>query len=435
MTTVRTVARPQGRQPSPRPIWQKNAAVAVTAAVVVFLVAWYQVKNNQAVDKPLWMADIKIYLGAAHQQLQGGDPWALNAQGWSYLYPPPTPWLFAPLTKLSMNTVGLLYTTLNVTLLGYVVWAVLRRVMPGSPRRVLLTAVALIPVCSWFGPVADSLLLGNVDLLIMALVIADFVELRTTKAHGLLIGIATVLKFQSGLFVLFMLLDRRLRPALTATVTFLVVNLATLAAQPSQSRHYWSTVFPHLSERMGGLPQAIYSNSFLSTLVRVTHDETVARFLWIPLCGVVLVAAAVVMHRASRRDDEILAVVVCGLVSVTITSLSWVHYWVWIVPLAVFLLVRSVQRGSAPLACATLGLLAVFHARTYRFADITPMGMEGWLHDLSLVQQLETSMYALGTLAVIPVCLYYLRAVVPREEAAPAIQEKPTLLAAPRAGS
>ncbi|GAA2329631.1 hypothetical protein SVIO_025960 [Streptomyces violaceusniger] len=382
---------------------------AALTALVVFLVAWYDVKSAQAVDKPLWMADLRVYLGAAHNLTRGDDPWALNAQGWSYLYPPPTPWLFVPLTKIGLNSAGLLYTVVNVALLGYVVWAVLRRLMPGSPRRVLLLTVTALPVCSWFGPVADSLLLGNVDLLIMGLVIADFVQLRSTKAHGVLIGIAIALKLQSGLFVVFMLLDRRLRPALTATATFLSVSLASLAVQPDLSRHYWSTVFPHLSERMGGAPQAIYSNSFLSALVRVTHDGTIARVIWIPLCAVVIVAGAVVMYRASRRDDEILAVVVCGLVSVSITSLAWVHYWVWIVPLAVFLLVRSVQRRSVPLACAALALAAVFHARTYRFADLLPLGMDGWLHDMSLVQQLETSLYALATLAVIPVCLYYLR--------------------------
>ena len=415
-------------QPSRLPAWQKNALLGGYAAVVALLVAWHHYKTDLALDKPLWMADLHIYLDAADRMLRDVAPYEIAPQGWSYLYPPATLWLFAPLTKLSAHGGAFLFTVANVVVLGYVVWAVLRRTVSWPPRRVLFLAVTAVPVLSWFGPVTESLLLGQVDLFVMALVIADFVHLRPTRAHGVLIALATVIKLQSGLFVVFLLLGRRVRPAVTATATFLVVSLLSLAAQPGLSRTYWGTVFPHISDRMGP-PQAIYSNSFLSTLTRVTHDTAVARAIWIPLCAVFLIAVAVVMRRAVRHDDELLAVAVCGLAGVAITSLAWVHHWVWTVPLAVYLLVRAVQRQSVPLGAAVLALLSVFHARAYRFTDIVSLDLGRQLKDMNAAQQLELSAYALATIAVLPVCLYYLRSVRSAGPDAPAERK---VLALPR---
>jgi alpha-1,2-mannosyltransferase len=405
------------------PDWQRTTAAAVFAAIVVFLTAWYDVKFAQGTEKPLWMADLKVYLDAARHLVAGGDPWAQNPLGWSYLYPPPTPWMFVPLTKMSVDAAGLIYTVIGVACLGYVIWAALRHVMPAHPRRVFLLAVSVLPFCTWFGPVVDSLELGNIDLIILALLIADFTHLRHTRAHGVLIGIATLIKLQSGLFVVFLLLDKRFRSSINATAVFLVVSLAALVAQPDLSRHYWTSVFPHLSERMGGAPEALYSYSFLSALTRITHDHDIARAIWLPLCAIVLVAGAVLMRRACRNGDEFLAVVLCGLISVSITSLAWVHYWVWLVPLTIVLLVRSVQRGSVPLAVATLGIAAVVHTRTYRFGDLQPLGMNGWLNGLSPLQQLETSTYAIATLAVLPLYHFYLRYVAPEKGIAQNITE------------
>ncbi|MEU8877680.1 glycosyltransferase family 87 protein [Streptomyces javensis] len=419
--------------PVQTPRWQKKAALTGYAAAVALLVAWYHYKTDLALDKPLWMADLNIYLDAAGRMLHDAAPYAIAPQGWSYLYPPATLWLFAPLTKLPAHGGAFLFTVVNVAALGYVTWAVLRRVVSWPPRRVLIVAVTAVPVLSWFGPVTENLLLGQVDLIVMALVIADFAHLRPTRAHGALIALAAAIKLQSGLFVVFLLLGRRVRPAVTATVTFLVVNLLSFAAQPGLSRTYWGTVFPHISDRMGP-PQAIYSGSFLSALARDTHDLTVARVIWTPLCAAFLIAVALVMHRAARYDDELLAVAVCGLAGVAITSLAWAHYWVWMVPLAVYLLVRAVQRRSVPLGAAVLALVSVFHARAYRFTDIVSLDLGRQLEGMNLAQQLELSAYAVATLAVIPVCLYYLRLVRTVGTAEPAVRTEGKALALPRTG-
>src|SRR5438094_690100 len=88
---------------------------------------------------------------------------------------------------------------------------------PIALPRVLLVLSGL---ALWLQPVHDSLDQGQVNLLIMLLVIAGFS--LGGRAAGPLIGIAAAIKLTPAIFIVYLLLIRRIRDAVTACVIFVI---------------------------------------------------------------------------------------------------------------------------------------------------------------------------------------------------------------------
>jgi len=71
--------------------------------------------------------------------------------------------------------------------------------------------------------------------------------------------------------------------------------------------------------------------------------------------GAAGLAVAVLAH---RRGEELLALILCGLLSAAVAPFAWSHHYVWFVPLAV-LLARYALDGSRAAGTALAGLLVV----------------------------------------------------------------------------
>ncbi|MEO3826825.1 glycosyltransferase 87 family protein [Actinomadura sp. B10D3] len=208
-------------------------------------------------------------------------------------------------------------------------------------RRVSLTLAAAAGLL--LEPVWHSFFLGQVNLFLLALVLADMHRVALGRPAGIGIGIATAVKLTPAVFVVLLLLTRRTKDAVTATATFAVCTLLAYAIAPEASRLYWLHTFYDTSRV--GVPY-ISNQSPYGALTRILRgtaevgDWYTAVPLTIGVLGLLLAAAW------ARRGDWLSATAVTGVTGLLVSPISWAHHWVWVVP-ALAVLLRDNGRRAA----------------------------------------------------------------------------------------
>ena len=72
---------------------------------------------------------------------------------------------------------------------------------------------------------------------------------------------------------------------------------------------------------------------------------TAARPVWLALAVVLLAATLTVAVLAVRRQENLLAITLCGLAGSAVSPFAWNHHWVCLVPLAICI-GRELRRGN-----------------------------------------------------------------------------------------
>jgi alpha-1,2-mannosyltransferase len=300
----------------------------------------------QAVVLALWPAahvlliDLQVYVaGGAH--LLAGEP--LYAGGvlldLPFVYPPIAAVLFAPLTFVPLTLLKIAWTVVGVALLV----AVVRRCAPGLPPG---TIVLLVALALWLDPVRTTLYLGQVNVVLLALVVLDLT--RRSRWTGVGLGIAAAVKLTPLLFVAYLLLTRRFRAAATALATFVGATALGVLVAPADSAQYWLRGTFLAADRISAV--AGPSNHALAgTLGRLVGEHAA---LALGLSALLAVATLLV----ARRLPTTWALTVVGLGSAAAAPFAWSHHYVWCVPLVVLLAVR---RRWVPLAATLLVTAAV----------------------------------------------------------------------------
>ena len=183
------------------------------------------------------MPDLAVYRQGVSLLLEGVDPYGrpLGIGQLPYIYPPFSLIAFLPLEILSPGVEML--AVLNTLLLGVVIWAVLRSYpRTGYARFLGITAEqavlgsALLVGAQWLQPVGSNIVLGQVNVVLMAMVVVDLLVV-TPKWRGLLTGVAAMVKLTPLVFLLYPIWvrDRRtLANVIIASAGCLVLSVATM---------------------------------------------------------------------------------------------------------------------------------------------------------------------------------------------------------------
>lgn len=302
--------------------------IGIVLVVGTAWIAWRLRNLGMPIDLAVYRAGGEHVLrGTDIYVLQSGNP-VIEAFGRGYVlrnsfsYPPFAALAFVPLALLSTQvaTLGWLFTSLvallQVTRIGF--GALL------SERRSLnmgLLAGALV----FTAPVTDALFFGQIDLLILLLVLVDCT--RTTRYRGVATGLATALKLSPGLFILFFLLTRRWDAAKRAMVTFATATALAWGLLPGSSWAYWTDP-SSVVRRVGGLASTT-NQSLNGALLRLGAPAWV-----LPVTvAIVAVAGLGVARVQHERGETLAAACAVGLVTLLIAPVSWIHHAVWIVPI------------------------------------------------------------------------------------------------------
>ena len=196
----------------------------------------------------------------------------------------------------------------------------------------------------WLGPVQQTLDLGQVNLVLMLLVLADLSLPDRARFKGIGLGLAAGFKLTPLIFVLYLLLTRRFRAAAVALSTFAATIAASLVLLPGPAREFWFGGLFLNSRRTGN--NAYVGNQSLHGMLARLVGETAASQL--PRAALpVLAGLAGVLLAAwwSRRGQEAIGILTCALAGLLASPISWAHHWVWAAPSD-----AGGGRGGGPLA-------------------------------------------------------------------------------------
>jgi alpha-1,2-mannosyltransferase len=201
----------------------------------------------------------------------------------------------------------------------------------------LLAVVAIAGMA--LEPFVRTILLGQVNLYLMAAVVIDCLVIRSSR-RGWLVGVAAGIKIVPGVFVLYFVLQRDWRSAMRAACGFLLTVVCGAIVAPQDSLRYWT----------GGLfgishwgPAAVVdgkNQSLVGELTRISQNPTPLRVTELVLFVAALALAAAAARRQLRSGDEVAALTAVAIGGLLASPLSWTHHWVWCVPAIMVLVSR-----------------------------------------------------------------------------------------------
>lgn len=282
---------------------------------------------------PGHFADISVYRAEAEALSQGIDLYGpLPGVHGLATYPPFAAVMFMWLLLVPSVAAGALSFLLNVGLVGLASYLSLRRLTSVSVD--LHVAVPLLAaVALWSEPVMLNNNFGQINLLILCLVLWDFSLPEGSRLRGVGVGLAAALKVTPAIFILYLVVTRRFRAALGAVVTLLATLLVSTLLAPTSTWAYWTH---HVFDptRVGRLENSV-NQSVRGWIVRAGHTVDTAALATLAV-AVVLVAGMSSAAYCYRRQGDAAAVLVVALTGFLVSPISWSHHWVWCVPLMAF---------------------------------------------------------------------------------------------------
>ncbi|MGA9871361.1 MAG: glycosyltransferase 87 family protein [Rhodococcus sp. (in: high G+C Gram-positive bacteria)] len=349
--------------------------------------------NYYRIDLDVYRIGGEVF--ASGSPLYGQMPPTALGNTLPFTYPPIAAVLFAPLSLVSLFTAGLVVTVLSLTALFFTIVLTLRS-LGYSPRTLLLwTAVAVFAASMILEPVFSTLDYGQINIILMAFVAADCLPRKTPWPRGVLIGFVAAVKLTPAVFVLYFLLRKDFRAAITAGIGFLAFTALGFVITLSDSFTYWTDTLID-SDRIGR-PAYPANQSITGVLARMGLDDTVRSGVWIVLSCCLLAVAAVAMRRAFAAHEAALALSINALFGLLVSPVSWSHHWVWVVPFLVTLATLAYRRRNYPvLAFVALGALLLHFAPHWRLAPGRSSGLDWPVWD-----QVAASSYVWWGLAAI----------------------------------
>ena len=303
--------------------------------------------------------------------------------GLKFTYPPFAAMVFTILLLPSWTLLLKLSVAANIVALAVAIWATLGGLgyRAGLARLggTLLLAGALL----WTEPVQRTIYLGQIELLLTALIMWDLGQPDRRWWKGAGVGIAAGIKLVPLIFIPYLLLTRRYRQAGVALGTFAATAVLGAAVLPADSRAWWLDGL-FLKGSRTGFPGWEGNQSLQGLIVRLCGSIAAGQPVWLVAAAVTVIvgiASAVVLDRAGHRTVGVLT---CALTGLLVSPISWDHHWVWIVPGVTVLVVYGIRarRWLRWTYLAAAGLLAAIFGAWPGFLWGEPLDLGGFSEGL-----------------------------------------------------
>ena len=298
-----------------------------------------------------------------------------------FTYAPIAAIIFAAGSLLSWLVLRWVMTIISLAALLLSVWLTFGAL--GYPSRRVRAAATLLVAAAALAtePVQQNLALGQINLLLMLLVVMDLTQSRPRWWNGAGIGLAAGIKLVPLIFIPYLLLTGRFRQAAVAVGTFAATIGIGYAVLPGASARYW----------WDGLFLNANRITFLGTRGNQSLHGMITRFIgsvngsggaWLAAAitvAIVGVVAAAVLYRAGHPVPGMLA---CALTGLLVSPLSWDHHWVWVAPGLAYVghrAARARDRARGTWWAAVVTLFAVFAAFPRFWSGKAPLVPTGWI--------------------------------------------------------
>jgi alpha-1,2-mannosyltransferase len=257
-----------------------------------------------------------------------------------FTYPPFASLLFVPLTHLRSRVDQILFTWLSLAALFALLAVCLRVTCPRLERRaVAWWALVLLTPAGLLDPARETLVLGQINLLLAAGVTADMTLIRPQR-KGIFVGLAAAIKMTPILLIPYLVVTRQTRAGRRALGTFVAAAALAAAASPGASWIYW-TRDAWRPGRAGWLPW-IGNQGAAGAVERVMH-HALSTVPMLALCGGIVGVGLYLAVQLYQPSLPMLGFLVMEVTESLASPVSWAHHMIWVIPLLAWL-VLAVDR-------------------------------------------------------------------------------------------
>ncbi|WP_432982547.1 glycosyltransferase 87 family protein [Dactylosporangium sp. CA-233914] len=336
--------------------WRKAARwvlLGLFVALVVYGHIWYRNRHD-------WF-DLGIYRQAVNWWLDGHDLYDFvkpdDTQGTlGFTYPPFGALILVPFAVLPWTGAVVLYSVITIAALLITTYWLLAPVARAKGWGLPFAMILALAVISALEPVRENYTFGQINMVLVLLVLADLLVLlpRGSRWAGVLIGLAAAIKLTPAIFIVYLLISRRYRAGLTAIASAAAASLVAFAVGPRASIDFWTDALWQ-GEGIGSAAYT-FNQSFYGMLARLSAPHDPNRLVWAVL---VLAALGFGLWRARRAalvGDEVVGLTITGIVGCLISPITWVHHIYWFVPALIVLAASRRHAWFAVLIALTVGL-------------------------------------------------------------------------------
>ncbi|MDG4763096.1 glycosyltransferase 87 family protein [Solwaraspora sp. WMMD406] len=321
-----------------------------------------------AFGRPYNFFDMRIYHGAVVWWASGAELYEFVAPDTTlgFTYPPFGGITMLPMALLPMVAAGWVNVVLSVAALTVVLAVLLGPIADrcGWPRW-FVVALA-VPLAVAIEPARETLGYGQVNLLLFGLIIADLVALRWRAAPvphrlstggplrrlffsgiwaGAGIGLATSIKLTPALFIVYFLVTKQWRAAMTAIGTAAAVTTGTILVAAHESTVYFTSIIWDTGRV--GVADMTPNQSLAGVLARLYDSMQAPGLLWLSFASLVLALGLSRAAHSHADGDELTAFTLIGLTANVISPISWSHHLVFVIPAIIVLADAALRRRSA----------------------------------------------------------------------------------------
>jgi alpha-1,2-mannosyltransferase len=272
-----------------------------------------------------------------------------------FTYPPFAAVVFAVVSLVPWRVLPPLSVGANIAALLAALWFTFGGL--GYRRGLTRLGATLLAAAAvfWTEPVVRTLYLGQVNLVLMALIIWDLGQPDARRSgssrwwKGAGVGVAAGIKLVPLIFIPYLLLTRRFRAAAVACAAFAATVAAGFVVAPADSARWWLGGLFFNGGRTGFVGWE-GNQSLRGLLTRLAGSVAGAGPVWLAVALVTAVAGLACAALLDRAGHPLPGLLACALTGLLISPVSWDHHWVWIAPGVAVAAAYAVQAMHAPAA-------------------------------------------------------------------------------------
>ena len=280
--------------------------------------------------------DLAVYREGAHRLLVHGSLYSGPLVYKNlYTYTPFSTVFFLPLRLLPSHQDKYYWIAINVAVLVVCVAQCFRMLGYRITRYLVMLSTLLTVALAFLEPVRSTLFFGQINLVLLLLVLWDAGRGEHSRLKGVGVGVAAGIKLTPAYFVLYYLMLRQWRAAAVAFATIALTVAVGWIVMPADSGRYWTRIFLD-SKRISEDQLHPANQSLWGAIARLEGGKPTSvvgpmpghappTWLWLLAALGVVVASMWIAVVLYRNGELLLSVTVTGLSSVVVSPFSWSH--------------------------------------------------------------------------------------------------------------
>lgn len=290
-------------------------------------------------DPDTHFIDLQVYIDAAERLFLNKGLYNHEEGYLPYTYPPIASFFFIPFIFIESEWAAVLMTMFSLILMVRVVYLLLSIIGFKDLRLIFLLSFLMLLL----EPVTETFGFGQVNLILLWLIVEDILGNSLFLKRGILTGIASAIKLTPLIFIFSFVIGNKIRTAVMASLAFVICGLIGIIIVRDDSFLFWSNLIFD-PKRVGGVAYA--TNQSVNGLLWRLLGEGGSLYIW-AIIGVLNGAICTLISRSLiQKDDKLGFLSFTALAMLLISPISWSHHWVWALPM-LFWLYKEAAKNKA----------------------------------------------------------------------------------------